>query len=500
MFQRFDIHSRIVRRCGITFYGARDKLAAREVWLWRLHEYGEHGPPDEALLNAERTALRAPRHPCILPVLELEADPDGLVAHLQPAEGETLDEWLAKGQIGMEDFAAIAASCLEAISAGAAAGVPHGALEPGLIFTRIDGEGQRKTQVLGFGVARLVAKLHGDNLETSEAADLWMLGGILYSALTGALVQEGQPLLPPQEINSDVTPAISEWIMRLLTAEGDAGFESAAAALAELQRLLAPPAQEPEFAHPQALPGWWPPSQQPVYDPNAPPIWHYPPQPMWHIPPPPMDPAWAAAQQQAWQQQPIPMPYWQSPPQPMEAEVAPPAGEPPATKPVTKPLPKPVARQPSGPLVKTPAPAAGGAPNTRPPSAPLKKTSEADKAAEPVQPPAPKDIHRWLGPLVSLSTVVLLAWLFRASLAPFFQADIWRGLFGKDQRVDEVAMKAAPAVEAPPKANAGTNGKVAAKPKATSSEKPATKSQSKPKARAKPKQNPPANNPAKSTN
>lgn len=310
MFQRFDIHSRIIKRSGVTFYGAKDKLLGREIWLWRLVEFGEVERPTAETLNAEKAPLRALKHAAIVKIHDIEADPDGVVALLEPATGEPLDEFTAHGPVEIDHFCQIAATCLEALAAAAAGGVPHGALEAGLIFTRKTETGAMTTSLVGFGIARLVTRLLGEEHECSEALDVWALGGILHSALTGTVGEEGQVIPAPHDVRPDVPPAVSAWVMQLLSEDPQLRPQTAADALAQLRHALEPEAaaevQAPVAAN-------WPAEFHPHAYP--PPVWHYPPPQVWHVPPPqwtqPYDPAYAAQQPQMWQQ--VPWHPWQAP-------------------------------------------------------------------------------------------------------------------------------------------------------------------------------------------
>jgi hypothetical protein len=340
MFQRFEIHSRIIKRSGITFYGARDKLLGREVWLWRLVEFGDTPRPTDEQLTAEKAPLRALRHPGIVTLHDIEADPDGLVALLEPAVGEPLDEWMARQPVDLEDFKQVAESCLDALSASAAAGVPHGALEPGLVFMSRTADGRMKAALVGCGIARLVMRFHGDHHESSEALDVWMLGGILHTLLTGAQIEEGREIQAPHEMRPEIPVAVSDWVMRLLVDDAALRPQTAADALTQFRHALAPaPADLSAALHLPMQPAPW----AAGYDPNLhPPVCHYPQVPVWHAAPGqwshPHDPALTAQKQQYWQQ--IPWYPWpgQIAAHPQEAHhaAAQPAGPPPAQIPVTQ--------------------------------------------------------------------------------------------------------------------------------------------------------------------
>ena len=412
MFQRFEIHSRIVRRSGITFYGARDKLLGREVWLWRLFEFGDTPRPTEEQLNAAKAPLRALRHPGIVTLHDIEVDPDGLVALLEPAVGEPLDEWMVRGPVDLEDFQQIAESCLNALSASAAAGVPHGSLEPGLIFTSKTAAGGVSASLVGCGIARLVMRFHGDHHECSEALDVWTLGGILHALLTCAQIEEGREIRSPHEMRPEIPVAVSEWVMRLLVDDASLRPQTAADALSLFSHAVAPvPVDSSAAFHLPMQPAPW----AAGHDPNLhPPVWHYPPVHVWHAPPgqwpQPHEPAPAAQQQQYWQQ--IPWYPWPgqiaAEPQHEQLAAAQPASPPPARLPVTQ---------------------TSNAPKRGSPAA-QKSTAAAVAKSASVPARQKSSPRRWIGPAISLAAAAVVVWFFRDVFATVFHHETWQGMLG----------------------------------------------------------------------
>lgn len=469
MFQRFDIHSRIVQRSGITFYGARDKLLGREVWLWRLFEFAGSAPPDAELLNAEKVPLRTLRHPGIVTLHDIEADPDGVVALLDPVEGDPFDAIMARGPVAIADFQSIARQSLGALAAASAAGVPHGGLEPALMFVAQPEGRSPGVRIAGFGITRLLARLRGEEHETSEALDVWMLGSILHAALTGTAIEEGQAVQPPHEIRAEVPEAISAWLMEMLADDAAVRPQTAADALARLEQALTPP---PAAAEASAPPAHWPPAYDP--NPHPQPAWHYPPVAVWHGPPAqwtqPYDQAQAAQQPQLWQQ----VPWQQMPHDPYQqqflqqqqmmaqqqaamhaaaqhhaamhaaaqqqaaaqhhaamqaaahqaaAAPPPPAVAPPAQVPAPSSSPsktQPLIANQAGPKPRLPTPpkTAAAGPDER---AALPGNTDAAPA---------KDPRRFIGPAISIATMILIIWFFRSFFSAFLDIDVLRNVFG----------------------------------------------------------------------
>ncbi len=416
MFERFSIHSRIIHRSGITFYGAHDKLLGREIWLWRLYEFdGTYAPPGNEQLSVEKASLLKLRDPRIVRVHDIEADPDGVVALVEPAAGESLDEWIARGPADLVEFNQIAEACLRSLAAAASAGVPHGALEPGLVFVNRAEHARIDVSLLGFGIARLVTRLAGSDLDSSEAGDVWMLGGVLHALLVGAQ-DEGALLMPPHHSRPEVPVANSDWVMGLMAEDPAARPQSAAEALAQFTHAISPPAFPPGAPSQFAPPAAWP-AGYPAHT-HMPPGWHYPPAAVWHMPPAqwpqPYDPTLAAQPGQMWQQ--VPWQPW--PAQMQQGYQHPHAAQPPVTSIEATPAP---ASQTSGPI-----------------SRPLVKSNAArgteNKPAAPVA-TRRKSLKKWIGPLVSLAAAAVVVWVFRDVFAPVLQRETWEGMLGQNVKI-----------------------------------------------------------------
>lgn len=450
MSKRFEIHTRLVMRSGITFYGAHDTELDREVWLWRLFEFGDpDAKPAEELLNAEKAPLLGLNHPGIVTLHDIEADPDGVVALLEPAVGEPLDELMSKGPVEVAEFYQIAESCLEALSASAASGVPHGAIEPGLIFVARTEDGTVSASIVGFGIARFVMRMHESDHECTEALDVWMLGGIFHMLLSGTITEEGQVVRAPHEVRPEIPGAVSEWVMRLLVDDPALRPQTAAEALAQLRNAIAqPPHPVPDFQT-QSQP--MPPAQWPVgYDPNLhqPPMWHYPQVPVWHVPPPqwtqPYDPAVAAQHPQMWQQVPWYPGHVQMHPDPYQQQFAQQAAAPPPEVKVTV-----------TPITLAPA---SNAPKPRQPVQPKRVNSTGAKpeaTKKDVTPEKPKPSPgRWIGPAISLAATVAVIWFFRGFFLPLLLPKSWQERLGDSAPIQQSGKNPPPPAAPPPKSPA----------------------------------------------
>ncbi len=453
MFQRFDIHSRILMRSGIVFYGARDKLLGRDVWLWRLYEFHEAQPPPAELLAQEKAPLRSLRHPGIVVLNDVEADPDGVVAMLEPAAGEPLDEVISGGPMRSEDFVPLAEAVLAAFAHAAGTGIVHGAIEAGMIFLDRGQSGEAAVKILGFGLSRLMVRLHGGSFGGCEAEDLRQLGLIFHGLLAGEPAADPPPAI--QEKAPAVSHPLAAWLTRFFATENQERHATAASALESLRAASAPPPPEPVMMPPAPWPAG--------YDPNMPmhpPGWM--PQPaMWQpmpMPWPPHDPhamppaMWPQPMMHPWPQ---PMPMMQ--PQAPAPVDPPPAAAPPAKPggPISKPLAAPSASQPSGPLPSSPK------------SGALRTAKPSDK-----KPPPKTSAKKWTGPALALAATCITLWFMRGFLSPLFRSETWQGMFGNieirigDGKPNPPEAKAAAAKSAAPPAAASAPAAATAQPAA----------------------------------
>lgn len=412
MYQRFDIHSRIIMRSGVVFYGAKDKLLGKDVWLWRLFEFHDASPAAAELIAREKAPLRQLKHPGLVAVHDVEADSDGVVAILEPAAGEPLDEVIARGPLSTEEFVPLAEAVLAAFAHAAGQGIVHGAMEPGMVFLNRKDDGEIAVKILGFGISRLMARLRGGEFDGSEAADLRQLGLLFHGLLAGA--QPDDPPAPLPEKAPAVPEKIAAWVMRFFADDEGERPAAAASALDQLRIATAPPPPEMQPSpwptgyapHPPMLPpGWMPPpgmwaAQQPMpvmtWPPHDPQLMQ--PQPMWQ---PPMMHPWP---------QPLPM---MQPPAPAATDAPPPASEPP---------------KPSGPIAKPPSPPAR--PSGPLPASPKTGALKDGKATGKKSRPPKASAKKWIGPAIALTATCITLWFMRGLFSPLFRSETWRGMFG----------------------------------------------------------------------
>jgi len=258
-------------------YLAWDQRLGRWVAIKRLR--ATHG---DAALGFEKAmqealTLASAHHPNIVAIYDFGSDADGPYVVMEYVEGETLEARVARGAMDESTFALMARQVLEGITAAHSKGVVHRDLKPGNIMLAKSATGLFHVKILDFGLAKVLHRPsvqsadQGDSLfgsiycmapeqfnrEPVDArTDLYSLGCIFYEALTGYVPFGGETVaevmashlahnvIPIQQVKPDITPALSEWVMRLIANKAKDRPPHAAAALSQFDRIYERSAQE----------------------------------------------------------------------------------------------------------------------------------------------------------------------------------------------------------------------------------------------------------------
>ncbi|MBE1495551.1 hypothetical protein H4696_002651 [Amycolatopsis lexingtonensis] len=242
------------------------------------------GPFDRdtlAGLERERKALAATGPaPSILPVLGVVDYPGGRAGVRMELCRGSLAGLLASGvRLPADAVLALGTAVASALAAAHGAGVLHGGVTPDNVLYRASGEfvladfGQTLRRRFPRDPVHAVEYTAPETLRDdtlSPASDLYGLGAVLYSALTGAPPfprrtgqQPGERILqvlrePVAPIHgADIPPGLSDVVTRLLAKEPDDRPADAAAVVTLLENLrdgVAPPVPAAEPARPEAEP------------------------------------------------------------------------------------------------------------------------------------------------------------------------------------------------------------------------------------------------------
>ncbi|MEO5935790.1 MAG: protein kinase, partial [Terriglobales bacterium] len=233
-------HYRVTGKIGAggmgEVYRAQDTKLNREVALKVL--------PDEFSQDAERMArfrreaqlLASLNHPNIATIYGLEEQDGKFALAMELAEGEGLDERVARGPIPLDEALAMALQIVEALEAAHEKGIIHRDLKPANIKVSADGV----VKVLDFGLAKalegeasdadlaksptisMAATRAGIILGTAaymspeqakgkrvdRRADVWSFGAVLYEMLSGQQAFAGETTT---DVLAAVVRAEPEW-------------------------------------------------------------------------------------------------------------------------------------------------------------------------------------------------------------------------------------------------------------------------------------------------
>lgn len=217
-------------------YRARDVNHGRIVSVRLLPSGMAAGSEEVGRAIDEARAVCAPSHPHICTIHDSGAHEGRPFLVTEVAEGETLDELMARGPLDLEVILDLGVQIADALHTAHSRGIAHGALEPACILVT---EGEQ-IKVMEFGLARLS---HGP-AEATAADDIRALGALLEAMASGAAGNGGSTASPPGGPISDLAPILE----RARAAGGPGGYASAAEMGEDLTQAMT--AAAPEYVPP----------------------------------------------------------------------------------------------------------------------------------------------------------------------------------------------------------------------------------------------------------
>ena len=250
-------------------YKAWDKSLRRYVAIKRFgSEFGPATTSDEQAWR-EAMTLASIQHPNIVTVFDFGVDELGPYVIMEFLEGETLDKVVKKAPLHIKEFRDLAKQTLEALIAAHQIGLIHRDLKPQNIMVLQMASGAIQYKILDFGLAKIVQEpreqtMVGNTIMGSilyiapeqlsrkpvdARSDLYSMGCVYYHALTGHNAFEGESVteiiaahvrhrvVPLPKRRSDIPQPLADWVMKFIQFQPEHRWQSAAEALAALNKL-----------------------------------------------------------------------------------------------------------------------------------------------------------------------------------------------------------------------------------------------------------------------
>ncbi|MFP6753173.1 MAG: serine/threonine-protein kinase [Pirellulaceae bacterium] len=251
---------------GVVFR-ARQLSLDREVAVKMISRGPLASEQERTRFQAEAMAVAQLDHPAIVPVYDVGEMDSRPFFSMKLIEGETLAQRISKAPLSSEEAVELIVQVCLAVEYAHLNGILHRDLKPSNIL--IDENGQ--AHVRDFGLAKRIddssditrsgavlgtpaymapEQAAGQRGEVSAASDVYSLGSVLYSALTGRppfqaatavdtllLVLEQEPL-PPRALNPGIDRDLEMIVLRCLQKPVDLRYSSAAELARDLQAYL----------------------------------------------------------------------------------------------------------------------------------------------------------------------------------------------------------------------------------------------------------------------
>ncbi|MBL8768860.1 MAG: protein kinase [Planctomycetes bacterium] len=248
-----------------TVYRARHESLDRQVAL-KVFRVGQD-LPENALARLQREARLVAKldHECVVRCWDFGSDKDLFFLALEYVPGGSLKDAIDRhGPLDEARVRAVALDLARALRHAHEFGIVHRDVKPGNVLVGEDG----RVKLTDFGLARTAEDLtvtqpgttvgtpqylspeQARNPRQADArSDLYSLGATLYHALTGLPPHRGDTLAqvithilfgrvdPPERVRSDVSPAFSRVVAKLMAKDRDKRYRDAAELTQDLRRL-----------------------------------------------------------------------------------------------------------------------------------------------------------------------------------------------------------------------------------------------------------------------
>lgn len=248
-------------------YLAYDQLLNRHVAIKSVHT-GADALSDTAGSFNEAKRLASLQHPNIVTIFDFMPSHENVFVVMEFINGTSLEKLEAPMDAGV--FGQFARQCLDALGAAHSLGMVHRDIKSANIMVTWTEAGDLRVKLLDFGLAKVMTAPSEQTLDHSGAltgsiyflspeqlhcqpidhrTDLYSLGCVFYRALTLRNPFDGagvpavisshlqHDFIPLAEYRPDLPSELTAWVERLFSFSPDDRPASAAAALADLERL-----------------------------------------------------------------------------------------------------------------------------------------------------------------------------------------------------------------------------------------------------------------------
>lgn len=248
-------------------YLAYDQLLNRHVAIKSVHT-GVDALSDASGAFNEAKRLASLQHPNIVTIFDFLPSHENVFVVMEFINGTSLDK--LEAPMDAEVFGQLARQCLDALGAAHSLGMVHRDIKSANIMVTWTEAGDLRVKLLDFGLAKVLTAPSEQTLDHSGAltgsiyflspeqlhcqpmdhrADLYSLGCVFYRALTLRNPFDGagvpavisshlqHDFIPLAEYRPDLPEELTAWIERLFAFSPDDRPASAAAALADFERL-----------------------------------------------------------------------------------------------------------------------------------------------------------------------------------------------------------------------------------------------------------------------
>jgi serine/threonine-protein kinase len=253
-------------------FRAHHELMDKTVALKWLHpRLWDHAEAKERFLREARIVARI-RHPNVVEVFDICAEPDGLFMVMELLEGDSLEQLLHAGTLPIPRALQLVLDAMHGVAAAHARGVIHRDIKAENIFIARSASGHELAKILDFGISKLAPEGDGEQMtktgatmgtpaymsfehisgarDVDERTDVYSFGVLLYRLLTHELpygsdsfanvaVRLATTRAPaPKLVRPELPVQLSDLVMKAMAFEREDRYPSMVALIDALAPLI----------------------------------------------------------------------------------------------------------------------------------------------------------------------------------------------------------------------------------------------------------------------